>query len=377
MEGIKRLIVLLTAAALLLLAACGPGVTESSETEPGSGDPTSEAASGPESTAPVSSEDESADESSEESPDDSSDEVSDPDESGWKAFRDANEVRVETYRVAPVPELGFSISSTSITVGVGKNVPVSYAFKPIGTTDRTLTWESGNASIATVSEDGIVTGVSPGTVYVTATTKGGRTASCKVSVVQTDSTPLGNLIDRLTLGNFSDWSFSYWDLDFDGEKELIARKADPSGVAATASVYRVSDGAMLCSFDVGDGEEWGYWNGSLDGDGASRPYFLISFKQFPDSSVTRYVIELLLTDEKGNLYCRRLYYRDESGNGTANSTVTCFISDAEGNLTETDYDAYQAFRTAFFSRNKQQGSNLTFVTGRESESIARALRKTG
>ena len=374
--GIKRLIGLLTAALLLLLLpACGPGVQEPSEPDFS----LTESVSEPEqSTIPV-SEISEPDESEPEqdSSDEPSEEPSEPEESGWKAFRDANEIRVETYRASPIPDSGFSITSSSITVGVGKNSPVSYAFKPIGATNRKLVWETGNASIATVSEDGVVTGVSPGSVYVTATTQSGRSASCKVTVVQTDSTALGNLIDRITLGTFAGWSFCYWDFDLDGEKELAARQADPRGIAPEVTIYRVSSGEKLCSFDVGDGEEWGFWNGKLDGEETARSYYLISFKQFPDSSVTRYVIELLLTDAEGKLTTRRLYYRDETGNGTASSKTICYISDPSGTLTETDYDTYQAFRTAFFAANKQQGSNLPFVTGSESESIARSLRKSG
>lgn len=368
---IKRIIGLLTAAAmLLLLPACAPGVQESSGPESVPEESVSEAES-------LSEEPSEADSSEPGPSEEPSEEPSEPEESGWKAFRDANEIRVETYQASPIPETGFSITTSSITVGVGKNSPVSYAFKPIGATDRALTWETGNASIATVSEDGVVTGVSAGTVYVTATTKSGRSASCKVTVVQTDSTALGNLIDRLTKGTFAGWSFCYWDFNLDGEKELAARKADPRGIAPDVSIYRVSDGELLCSFDVGDGEEWGFWNGKLDGADSASSYYLISFKQFPDSSVTRYVIDLLLPGTDGSLGVRRLYYRDESGNGTASSTVTCFISDSGGTLTETDYETYQAFRTAFFAENKQQGSNLPFVTGTESESIARSLRKSG
>ena len=372
--GIKRLIGLLTATLLLLLLpACEPGVQESSEPESSLEESVSEPEQSVGPVSEISEPDESEPEI--ESSDEPSEDFSEPEESGWKAFRDANEIRVETYRASPIPDSGFSITSSSITVGVGKSSPVSYAFKPIGATNRKLVWETGNPSIATVSEDGIVTGVSPGSVYVTATTQSGRSASCKVTVVQTDSTALGNLIDRITLGTFSGWSFCYWDFDLDGEKELAARKADPRGIAPEVTIYRVSDGEKLCTFDVGDGEEWGFWNGKLDG--ISRSYYLISFKQFPDSSVTRYVIELLLTDAEGKLTTRRLYYRDETGNGTANSQTICYISDVSGELTETDYDTYQAFRTAFFAENKQQGSNLPFVTGSESESIARSLRKSG
>ncbi|MBP5231000.1 MAG: hypothetical protein ILO68_04650, partial [Clostridia bacterium] len=95
------------------------------------------------------------------------------------------------------------------------------------------------------------------------------------------------------------------------------------------------------------------------------------FKQIPEPSITRFAIELLLPAGDGGLENRRLYYRDEYSDGT----VKCCIPGENGELTETDYDTYQAFRTAFFASNHQQGRDLTFVTGNESEAVARSLRK--
>src|SRR4029079_19156756 len=39
-------------------------------------------------------------------------------------------------------------------------------------TDRSLTWSSSDASVATVSNSGLVTAVAPGTVQITATSEG-------------------------------------------------------------------------------------------------------------------------------------------------------------------------------------------------------------
>ncbi|MBP5231541.1 MAG: Ig-like domain-containing protein, partial [Clostridia bacterium] len=287
---------------LLSLFACVPEPAPSSGEDSVSLDVTTPPEDSSEETDPeseVPSEDVSEDSSE---PEESPEESSEPEESGWKAFRSTEEVRIETYRAAPIEETGFSVLTTSLTVGVGKNSPVSYAFKPIGATNHRLIWTSSDPSVATVSESGVVTGVGVGSTYVTAETESGRKGSCKVTVVQKDSTVLGDLIDRLTEGTFSGWTFAYTDLDFDGEKELIARKADPSGVAPQASVYRVSDGQMLASFGTGDGEEWGLWTGT-----EAAQYHLISFKQIPEPSITRFAIELLLPTGDGGLENRRLY----------------------------------------------------------------------
>lgn len=54
---------------------------------------------------------------------------------------------------------------------------------PADATDKTMTWASGNTSVATVDQSGKVTAVGNGTATITVTTTdGGYTASCTVSV---------------------------------------------------------------------------------------------------------------------------------------------------------------------------------------------------
>ena len=73
------------------------------------------------------------------------------------------------------------------TVAVGKTVTLSSVVLPFSTAqvDRTLTWTTSNASIATV-DGGVVTGVAAGTVTITATTSNGLSASCEVFVTETE-----------------------------------------------------------------------------------------------------------------------------------------------------------------------------------------------
>ena len=60
---------------------------------------------------------------------------------------------------------------------------------PANATNKSVTWSSSNTSVATVSSNGLVTAVSPGTTTITVRTEDGKkTAICKVTVVSTDQT---------------------------------------------------------------------------------------------------------------------------------------------------------------------------------------------
>lgn len=85
-------------------------------------------------------------------------------------------------RVLTVPPTGISITTNPVNVVEGKAVSISVALTPKGASSK-ITWTSSNTSIATVSSTGRVTGVSPGTATITATTDNGLKASCKVNVI--------------------------------------------------------------------------------------------------------------------------------------------------------------------------------------------------
>ncbi|HEY9228055.1 MAG TPA: Ig-like domain-containing protein, partial [Gemmatimonadaceae bacterium] len=82
---------------------------------------------------------------------------------------------------------GVSVSPTNITLPVGSSLTVGASVDAgAGVTDRTVTWTSADASIATVgATDGKVTGVKAGVTSVTAASKADPTQKASVAVTVT------------------------------------------------------------------------------------------------------------------------------------------------------------------------------------------------
>jgi len=72
---------------------------------------------------------------------------------------------VDAAQIAPT---GVTVSPASTTVSAGSTKQLSATVSPAGAL-QSVTWSSGNTSIATVNSSGLVSAVSPGTVTITAT----------------------------------------------------------------------------------------------------------------------------------------------------------------------------------------------------------------
>ncbi len=78
-----------------------------------------------------------------------------------------------------------TLDVASVSFDVGKSKTLTAKFSPSTADFQTVTWSSSNKKIATVDADGVVKGVSAGTVTITATSKDKNAkATCKVTVIQ-------------------------------------------------------------------------------------------------------------------------------------------------------------------------------------------------
>ena len=86
----------------------------------------------------------------------------------------------------PVSEVnGIILNKTSGRVGVGETTQLIAEVRPSNAADTSVTWESSDPSVATVDENGVVTGVSEGTAIITVTSnETGVTATCIITVAQ-------------------------------------------------------------------------------------------------------------------------------------------------------------------------------------------------
>ncbi len=80
-----------------------------------------------------------------------------------------------------IPVSSVSLNKTSLTLTEGENETLTATVGPDNATDKTVTWSTSDASVATVDQSGRVTAVKAGSATITAKA-GDKTATCSVTV---------------------------------------------------------------------------------------------------------------------------------------------------------------------------------------------------
>ena len=92
---------------------------------------------------------------------------------------------------------GVLLNKASTNLAVGGTETLFANIEPLNATNKNVTWISGNDTVATVSERGLVTGVSAGTATIIVTTKdGGYQATCTVTVGEIVVHPTGISLNK-------------------------------------------------------------------------------------------------------------------------------------------------------------------------------------
>ncbi|MDE6741791.1 MAG: C10 family peptidase [Muribaculaceae bacterium] len=86
-----------------------------------------------------------------------------------------------TVKEKVVEAVGVVLDRTEATLTEGDTLTLTAIVDPAETTDKTLTWTSSDAEVATVDE-GVVTALKPGTATITVSTVNGKEAKCVITV---------------------------------------------------------------------------------------------------------------------------------------------------------------------------------------------------
>lgn len=87
--------------------------------------------------------------------------------------------------IMPKPATGISVDPASINIAQGTTGQLSAVFSPANASNQKVSWESNEEGVASVDNDGLVTGVSVGATYIKVTSEdGGFSDSCLVSITE-------------------------------------------------------------------------------------------------------------------------------------------------------------------------------------------------
>ena len=96
---------------------------------------------------------------------------------------DSEQLSITISSATNIPVQSVSLDKTSLGLTEGGTAQLTATVKPDNATNKDVTWESSDTSIATVDASGKVTAISAGSATLTATTQDGRfTATCTVTV---------------------------------------------------------------------------------------------------------------------------------------------------------------------------------------------------
>ncbi len=169
----------------------------------------------------------------------------DPDDESTKvSLEDKFTVEVkEASTSTPVAVTGVKLNKDTLTVEKGKSGTLTATVEPNDATNKKVTWKSSDEKIATVDDQGNVTGVGVGKATITVTTEdGGKTATCAVEVTDADSSTSpapGSPADTVIFG----------------ESPIVWDVSQPNPWTLT-----VSPGPAGCKMQEGDKIEWSVSN---------------------------------------------------------------------------------------------------------------------
>ena len=172
------------------------------------------------------------------------------------AFKDSIIVQVDSNSLESIDS---SISKTQIYVG--EKINISTTFIPSTASNKLLSYESSNPSVATVDDKGGIIGVGKGTATITVTSEANPSISdtVEITVINRDTMDLGQseITTNAAVGSLNisvdsavDYELTYEILDLDGNElsDVLLAELDESGK---------ENGNIVLKFNFTDENFWG------------------------------------------------------------------------------------------------------------------------
>ena len=158
----------------------------------------------------------------------------------------------------PVHVTGVSVSPASLTMTEGEEATLVATISPSNADDPTVRWSSSNGTVAKISQEGLVTALSPGQAAITVTTTdGGFESVCNVTVQKAVVPVSGVSLDKstleMTVGDEATLVASV--LPTDATNQKVSWKSSDTSVASVedGKVNALSPGSATVSVVSEDG----------------------------------------------------------------------------------------------------------------------------
>lgn len=98
-----------------------------------------------------------------------------------KDDKESDKVDIPAFKTLPIAVTGITLNKTTLAKVAGETEKLTATVAPANATDKTVTWTTSDANIATVGADGTVTAITVGSATITAGA-GTKSATCVVTV---------------------------------------------------------------------------------------------------------------------------------------------------------------------------------------------------
>ena len=142
-----------------------------------------------------------------------------------------------TITVEPVDVSNIAVSNTNISIKTGESATISITVQPSNAENKTVTWTSSNTNIATVDNNGKITGISKGTTTITVKSNSNPSIYKTINVEITKNITLETFmssLDRMSKQVEKDGNWVYKNSGIKGTFE--AERNDDRGVSCAKYV---------------------------------------------------------------------------------------------------------------------------------------------